>query len=62
VKFTTKPDPPEGTTRIVKGFLFFPKHLNGQTRWLEIATWKKEAIYYQGTSIIFWKDTEWVDD
>ena len=34
-----EPDPVEGQKRIQKGFLFFPKCLNREWRWLEKAIW-----------------------
>ena len=31
-------------TRIKTSFLWFPKEINDETRWLERATWKEEVI------------------
>jgi len=30
------------TTRVKIGFLWFPKTINGETRWLEDATWEQQ--------------------
>lgn len=30
---------------LVKGFLFFPKTINGETRWLETAMWKRRLEF-----------------
>jgi len=37
-KAKKKPTPADGETRYVTKFLFFPLTLNGETRWLEIAS------------------------
>ncbi|BAO04988.1 uncharacterized protein CBO05P1_269 [Clostridium botulinum B str. Osaka05] len=40
--------------RIIKRFLFLPKEIHNEYRWLEIAYIKQECV--QG----FWIDTEWL--
>ena len=62
MRFKAEHDPPEGTIRLKKCFLFLPKYLNGETRWLERATIQQEGIYYQDTSILFWDDIAWIDN
>lgn len=41
----TKPKPPtEGECRLRRAFLWFPKTIDRETRWLERATWTEKAI------------------
>lgn len=47
--------PKLGDGRIVKGFLWFPKEINNEVRWLEKAEWKQ--VYFLG----YWNDREWLD-
>lgn len=44
---------------IESGFLWFPKTINGETRWLERATWKMRV--YVSYTEAFFDDIEWVD-
>lgn len=53
----TKPDFSNRTRTITK-FLFFPKKINGEWRWLEIATYKQKYMY---SSDAGWIDWEWID-
>lgn len=55
--------------RIRKGFLFMPRTIDGETRWLEWAKWWQESRV-AGTSMMgepahdlyeTWDDTEWID-
>lgn len=62
MRFKAEPDPPEGTTRLIKCFLFLPKYIKGEYRWLEFITIKQVGIYYQGTSILFWKDIQYINN
>ena len=34
-----------GETRTVNGFLFFPKWIDGEMRWLEKAYWVEECVF-----------------
>jgi len=36
-----KKQPKEGATRVKSGFLWLPKYIKGEWRWLETATWKQ---------------------
>lgn len=38
MRWTIKKDPEDGDYRTVTKFLFFPKCINDEVRWLEIAT------------------------
>jgi hypothetical protein len=53
-------DPRCGDTRIVRGFLFIPKLIGGEWRWLEVATWKQiYTIYWNEDGAIgYWEDVE----
>ncbi len=52
------PSPKVGDTRIVKGFLLFPKTLNNQTRWFETVMWEQvyETVKYQ--TEVFGEETD----
>lgn len=39
------PYPEFGETRIKKGFLFLPKRVDNELRWLEKATWMERYTY-----------------
>jgi hypothetical protein len=43
-----------------KGFLFFPKTINGETRWLEFSKWKKEYPI-EDYDYATWESTKWLD-
>ena len=45
-----------GTRRIKSGFLIFPKTINGETRWLESATWIE--YYYSKNG---WVSSQWLE-
>lgn len=67
----TKPTPREGDRRVVQKFLFLPKCLDGEWRWLERAKIVQRYIdheamvsgwHYYGTNIGGWTDCGWSDD
>lgn len=67
VRFVMKFKRPElGKSRVRRRFLLFPKRIGGETRWLELATWKEEVAYrvdrqsrvYEGWT---WKPVCWID-
>lgn len=45
-----------GNTRIVTRFLWLPREINGEVRWMERATWRMEYKNYVGG----WEDVEWL--
>ena len=45
-----------GTRRIKRRFLFFPKEINNEVRWLECAKWEEQYYYY-----LTWIPTRWID-
>jgi hypothetical protein len=61
-----KPYPNYGDRRIVDRFLFFPKEMEGEWRWLEKASWaqKYHIFDYEEYSIGKWVDLNdegWMD-
>lgn len=46
MRWTPKPLPDLGTLRVRVGFLWLPKKLNGEWRWLEYAAWSEEFVSY----------------
>ena len=57
--------PQSGDIRTRKGFLFFPKTIDNETRWLEKATWTQfcevwEDVFLFGT-VREWKDFAWIN-
>ena len=59
----------EGEERVKSGFLFLPKKLGNEWRWLERAKWKQicmrlgdispGACYSPGQTNLAWVSTEW---
>lgn len=69
MRWTHEPPPKKGDIRTRSGFLWWPKTIAGQTRWLERATWM-QGVYYgspgyyeavAGLKEWLWFDAEWVD-
>lgn len=60
-----KTRPSSGSTRRVTKFLCFPKRIDGETRWLETATWEEEwgvPVFDEGYGPRgFWCATRWVN-
>lgn len=58
----------KGQMRIRDGFLFFPRKINGSTRWLCYAVWsqvvKEEAVEFSDIDSSFpclvWVDFRWI--
>ena len=51
--------PEIGATRIIQSeFLWWPKRIGDETRWLEKATWVDDYIY----AYRFWKSRIWIDN
>jgi len=51
--------------RVIKKFLFLPKTINKETRWLEFVEYIQEYTFVtfgDGSSILKWECIEWVDD
>lgn len=71
-KLKTKSGPEEGDERIVGGFLWFPKYIGREWRWLEHAKWLQivrrltqivpdGGCYSPGQTYLSWCDAEWVN-
>ena len=61
--------PQVGDTRTRSGFLFLPKTINGETRWLERAEWTERFsgvhVYCYGEFVrteCKWLLVEWIDE
>ena len=64
MKIKLKPEPKVGDTIIVSKFLWFPKSINREWRWLEKASYKRkyDAVPVSDRSCIHtWVNIEWVD-
>ncbi len=51
--------------RVVRRFLFFPKSLNGETRWWEFAFIRQNYVTPRALGHLFnshWEDLGWVDE
>lgn len=57
MRIVLKTKPKGGDTRIKSGFLWFPKIIQNEIRWLEYATWHE--TYYQ--SVPYWDADKWID-
>lgn len=59
--FKSPPNDPisAACSRVCSGFLFFPKNINGETRWLEFAVWVE--MIHDGGSLdgLYWFPTAW---
>jgi len=53
----------KGKTRIKKGFLLFPKNINGEIRWLEFAKWEQKVIEFmcENNVVLGWDNDDWID-
>ena len=47
-----------GDERVVTKFLWLPKTINREMRWLEVATWRERYAY--SPPDIFWYSMEWL--
>jgi len=70
-----KPPLKEGDTNIIRRFLFLPKGINEEWRWLEFASYEQEVKslprityghispgYSPSRRYLAWVDTKWVDN
>jgi len=53
-------EPPE--RRIIKKFLFLPKKIGDETRWLEWATILQTSFIDPSHQFYTWLDAEWIDE
>ena len=54
--------PVDGTLRVRNEFLWFPKTIGDETRWLETAEWEERYRIYHGYDGFekWWETTRWV--
>lgn len=57
---SSMPGQPFGLTRKKTGFLFLPKVINNEMRWLELASWIEVYAHY--TREDRWVPIGWADD
>jgi len=60
MRWTSKETPTEGDERVINRFLFFPKLLGEEWRWLEWAEYKQRYAVYEYSSNC-WEDKEWIN-
>jgi|APSaa5957512622_1039677.scaffolds.fasta_scaffold23328_5 hypothetical protein len=60
------PPPPsvEGAKRTREGFLWLPRRIGDETRWMEPARWEQEVgkLYKGECWYLGWVDTRWLPD
>ncbi len=66
----THKTPKCGDYRFIRGFLFLPKRIGNETRWLEFALWEEhyggivkrpdDKSKYLYTGVYKWRPTEWL--
>jgi len=59
MKWTEKSGPNQGDIRTKRQFLFWPKFVYGEWRWLELATWTER--YKSSYDGMYWDEIEWID-
>lgn len=64
MRWKTKPKPQWLDTRIKERFLFFPKKIDNEWRWLEKAKYKQQYEIWRdnGLHLVDWVDKEWIDE
>ncbi len=53
--------PKNHTKRTRTKFLFFPKTIKGEKRWLEKATWEEYCLSSDTSGQTFWYGIRWID-
>ena len=61
MKFNLKPRLPHGAMRVKSGFLWWPKRVDLQYRWLERAKWR-ERYHHGYDEPDFWTPFEWLTE
>jgi len=49
-----------GKVRVRTAFLFFPKGIDGEWRWLEIAKWE-ETCWVGASGNVYWINQKWIN-
>lgn len=52
--------PKSGDTRVVEGFLFLPKEINDEIRWLELAYWEETFRATYMDARFKWRPDRWL--
>jgi hypothetical protein len=62
MRFEIKPGPKNGNRRIRTQFLLFPKTIDYEIRWLEIASWEEEyeSNYFNYNEFCKWQGLRWI--
>lgn len=58
MRWRAEPKPKDGEERVISAFLWWPRTIGGETRWLETASWRQwlEACFFDE-----WRDMRWED-
>lgn len=51
----------EGATRVITRFLLFPRAIQGQVRWMELARIEQKAVYENHEAYGCWMDVRWLN-
>lgn len=54
-------EPKEDDRRCRVAFLLLPRSINGETRWLEWATWEQKSWRGALSGRLWWDDYQWID-
>lgn len=60
-KTLRRKEPKDDKQRIIKRFLFFPRTIQGETRWLEFAQIGQKYTRFQ-SGHGYWRDVAWVNE
>ena len=64
MRWTSKEMPEEGEKRVINIFLFFPRLIGEEWRWLErvqiLQVYEKD-VDYEGTRFSCWEDKKWIN-
>lgn len=52
--------PPSGAYQVREAFLWWPKTIHGETRWLERARWEEKCIYSDRGEDYRWEPVVWL--
>lgn len=62
MRWKVRPVPKLGDRRILRRFLFLPKTVNGETRWMEVGEWEEEYIPVENyLNFNRWDAVRWTD-
>lgn len=58
MRWSSKPKPEIGDCRVKVAFLWLPKKINNEWRWMEWAAWEEQYDEYKGS---WWLATRWLE-